>query len=79
MRDHRAHLVALSLTTGAHLRALATSIAALRALPETASAAILVGGPPFDASPDLWRTVGADGRADSPREAPTIGAGLVGG
>jgi methanogenic corrinoid protein MtbC1 len=39
---------------------------------------IIVGGQAFRASPDLWRTIGADAGASDPLEAAATAAALVG-
>ncbi|MEM7306295.1 MAG: cobalamin-dependent protein [Planctomycetota bacterium] len=79
VRDHRADVVGLSVTTGAHLRATAQSIRALRSVPEVADVPVLVGGPPFDALPELWKKVGADGYAGRIADGPKRAAELVRG
>lgn len=57
------HAVALgiSATIATHLHGVERLIRAVRAAPACAGTAILVGGYPFNLSPELWRNVGADG------------------
>lgn len=61
VRRRRAHVVALSATMTFHVSKVTEMIAALRA--QEAPVHVLVGGYPFNISPDLWRKVGADGYA----------------
>lgn len=61
--EHRAALLALSVTLPLHVTEVATAIAKVRAHPACEQIGILVGGPPFLASPSLWKRVGADGTA----------------
>jgi MerR family transcriptional regulator, light-induced transcriptional regulator len=58
----QAHLLALSATMTFHVSEVTNIIGSLRA-GENAAARVLVGGYPFNLSPDLWRKVGADGYA----------------
>ena len=66
---NRAHVLAISATMTYHLAAVEKLILALRREPRCQSVRILVGGYPFNATPDLWRKVGADGFAADARQA----------
>lgn len=57
-RERAAQVVALSVMLPLHVRATARTIEELRAAELPIQ--ILVGGPPFEQVPDLWRAVGAD-------------------
>ena len=60
--DHKADVLALSTTMTYHIRPVVDTIKAVR-LSEAKHIKILVGGYPFNRSPDLWAKVGADGHA----------------
>lgn len=60
--EHKADVLALSATMTFHVSEVTSIISSLRA--ETGlTTRVLVGGYPFNLSPDLWRKVGADGYA----------------
>jgi MerR family transcriptional regulator, light-induced transcriptional regulator len=61
--DRRAHVLAVSATLLTHVSSVADLIAAVRTSPGCDEVTILVGGHPFNVSPELWREVGADGCA----------------
>ena len=67
--EWKPHLVAVSATLSTHIEEVAHVIARLRAEPGAAEVPILVGGNPFNTTPELWRRVGADGHAHTAREA----------
>jgi MerR family transcriptional regulator, light-induced transcriptional regulator len=73
----RADVVAISTALTRHVPTLAKSVAAIRGRAETAGVVVLVGGQPFNAAPDLWSAVGADGTASSAGDAVTIADCLV--
>lgn len=75
--DFEADLVAISATTALQIRVAADLVQQLRSEPACADVPLLVGGPPFNAVPDLWEVVGADGFAATAGEAPAIGQQLV--
>ncbi len=60
--ERRADLLAISATMTFHVSRVRDLIAALRAS-GSGRTRVLVGGYPFNLSPDLWRKVGADGYA----------------
>lgn len=64
---HRPNVVALSATLTTHLMRVSEVIDALHKIPDRP--AILVGGYPFNVSPELWRRLGADGTATDARSA----------
>ncbi len=57
----RADVLAISATIAYHLPQVEGLIQRIRSTPKLAATKILVGGYPFNAMPELWRTVGADG------------------
>ncbi|MES2571631.1 MAG: cobalamin-dependent protein [Verrucomicrobiota bacterium] len=61
--DRTADVLGISATIAYHVRAVEDLVGKVRAEPACAGVKILVGGYPFNRSPDLWRTVGADGSA----------------
>jgi methylmalonyl-CoA mutase cobalamin-binding domain/chain len=61
--DRQAHVLAVSATLLTHIGPVGELISAIRANPACAEITILVGGHPFNVSPDLWREFGADGYA----------------
>jgi methanogenic corrinoid protein MtbC1 len=73
------HLVALSASSVTHLVALGEAIEAIRTTPGCERVKVLVGGPPFNLVPRLWKEVEADGSASSAREAVEVGNRLVSG
>jgi methanogenic corrinoid protein MtbC1 len=62
VQDCQADVLALSATMSFHVSKVAGIISDLRADPSSRTR-VLVGGYPFNLSPDLWRKVGADGYA----------------
>jgi len=73
----RASVVGLSASLDIHVRALESTIRALRADERTERVAILVGGHPFNADPALWRHVGADGHAPDAGNAVQEALGIL--
>ncbi len=60
IKEKRPNLVALSATMSYHVPKVAELITTIRnAFPKN-TPLIMVGGVPFNAAPDMWRTVGAD-------------------
>lgn len=74
--ERRADLLAISATITVHVRGVAELIAAVRNNPECSHVKIIVGGYPFNAAPDLWQQIGADGCARSADEAITLAESL---
>jgi methanogenic corrinoid protein MtbC1 len=68
--DHGARAAVVSATMTVHLPRAGETIRALRA--RTPELRIIVGGPAFGAAPGVWRKLGADAHAASPREAATL-------
>ncbi len=60
-QQHQPHLIALSATMTFHITRLRSIIKALRSDPQLSAVPIMVGGYPFNTSPQLWQSVGADG------------------
>ena len=73
--DYNADLVAISATLTPHVQRSAEIIAALKSLQRPPK--VIVGGYPFNISPNLWRTVGADATALDAQDAVRIGELLV--
>jgi methanogenic corrinoid protein MtbC1 len=65
----RADAVALSASMAVHVPTVASFVRAIRGRKETARAAVLVGGRPFEVAPSAVAFVGADGTAPSGAEA----------
>ena len=53
------------------------TIVAVRAASRNAALAVLVGGPPFVARPEVAVAVGADGTASNGKEAPLVAERLL--
>jgi len=75
--ERGADVLAISATITAHLRAVADLVARVRAAPGCGSVKIIVGGRPFAAHLDLWKTMGADGCAADAQSAITLANQLV--
>jgi methanogenic corrinoid protein MtbC1 len=71
-------LLCLSATMPWHVQDLKTTIHVVRSIPGLAGLPILAGGRPFVVSPDLWRSVGADGTAATAQEALELAGRLMG-
>lgn len=67
--DFRPALLAVSITIGSHATQVRDLINATRRTISDPNLKVLVGGQPFLRLPELWRQVGADGMATTPREA----------
>ncbi len=78
-KERRADVVGVSTTMAYHLDEVRRLITALRNDHETAGAKILVGGYPFNADRELWRSVGADGFAGDAVQAVQRATELVEG
>lgn len=63
---HQADILAISATITFHIHKVIELIELVRSNPQTKHIPILVGGRPFNISPDLWQQVGADGYAPDP-------------
>lgn len=77
--EREVDLLAVSATIPAHTGKVRELIESVRAAEGGAGVGILVGGYPFNTSPDLWRRVGADAFARDAEEAIEMGARLVNG
>ena len=77
MIHHEADVVGLSATMPHHVAAAADSIRMIRALPERADTPVIVGGPPFQLDPELWRKIGADAMGQNPEDAVSVAKRLV--
>lgn len=69
LSDTRADLLALSATMASNVGDVHKLIQAVHAAGLPTAVKIMVGGFPFNAEPDLWRRVGADGSAVGAEEA----------
>jgi methanogenic corrinoid protein MtbC1 len=76
---HRPHVAALSATMSWHVDDVVRCIRALRRRDDLQGVRILVGGHGFRYTPDLWRSVGADGYAEDAERAVRVATELVGG
>ncbi len=65
----RPRFIAISLTMPFSLDRISEIIASIRDNPDLNSVKILVGGAAFNAAPHLWKVIGADAWADTPRNA----------
>lgn len=70
--DLRPDLLAISVTVPIHTNTAADLISILRQHPCCENLKILVGGLAFNQSPELWKTLGADGYGKNAREAVTL-------
>jgi len=75
--QRRAQVLAISATMLFHLPAVGELIKKVRAHSECRDVKILVGGCPFLSSPDLWRTIGADGSALNAQQAAILAGQLI--
>lgn len=79
VRDHKADVLALSITMPSRLADLHYLIRSLRADKETAQVKVIVGGYPFRVLPDLWKQVGADAVAVGVEDAVAAADRLLAG
>jgi len=70
-------LLCLSATMPWHVQDLKATINAVRNIPGLDKLPILAGGRPFAISPELWRSVGADGTAATAQEALELAGRLL--
>jgi signal transduction histidine kinase/ActR/RegA family two-component response regulator len=75
--EHNADLLAASATMAYHLPAMIDLITAVHAEPALTELKIMVGGRLFDAEPDLWQRVGADGHVSDADEACRLAERLM--
>jgi methanogenic corrinoid protein MtbC1 len=71
-----ADVVVLAATLDTHLKAVQRAIERIRAL-EDRDVTIIVGGPAFEAVPDFWRKVGADGYSARIEDVEPLGSRLT--
>jgi len=67
--ERAADVLAISATIAYHVESVRQLIATVRRHPVAGRVAILVGGYPFNRSPELWRDLGADGSAGDAQHA----------
>lgn len=79
LRERRPDVLAVSATLIGHVAQVAALVSEVRRDPSLASTKILVGGQPFNADPDLYRRIGADGWARDAEEAVSEARRLVSG
>lgn len=77
LRDHEADLLALSVTLTPQLDAATQLIRSIRKLDHSSDIPILVGGPAFAGTGELWKEMGADGVARTAAGAVELGRKLV--
>jgi methanogenic corrinoid protein MtbC1 len=75
--EHKADLLAISVTLLTHVSKAAALIQSLRANEKLKNLKILVGGYPFIENPQLWQKIGADGFADTAENAITLANSIV--
>ena len=78
VRDEWVDIIGFSVGSDARLPWLRETIAAVRAASRNTALGVLVGGPPFAASPELALEVGADGTARNGKEAPLVAERFMG-
>jgi methanogenic corrinoid protein MtbC1 len=72
LEERKADVLAISATMTFHIRAVAQLIVEVRACESCTGVHILVGGYPFNVSPNLWRQVEADGYAGDAQQAVQV-------
>jgi methylmalonyl-CoA mutase cobalamin-binding domain/chain len=77
--EQEADILGISATMTFHVRNAATLIARVRKAHAGRDVTILVGGCPFNAAPDLWQELGADGYARDADEAVRLANQLLEG
>lgn len=77
VREHKADVLAISITYTPNLRQVKELIRRLRAEPDCSNLKILVGGLPFNVAPSMWREIGADGWAQDALAAVELGNRLI--
>lgn len=77
VEERGADLLAVSATMTFHLRAVKELISLVRGTPAGQRLKILVGGYPFNLSPDLWRIVGADAWGRDAQESVLVADRLL--
>lgn len=77
IRQRKPDLIALSITMTHHIPIIQELISAIRSAFPDNPHRIMVGGLPFNRSPDLWRTVGADCWAVDALQAVSIAGKLI--
>ena len=75
--DHKANLLAISVTLPIHVSKAAALIKQIRSNRELSELKILVGGYPFIQHPDLWKKIDADGFAENANQAIMIAEQLT--
>lgn len=75
--EFEVHLVAAGARLVTQLPAAAELVRLLRSDARTQSIPVIFGGPPFEAAPNLWRALQADGCASSAAEAVALASRLV--
>ncbi|MDQ3798266.1 MAG: cobalamin-dependent protein [Acidobacteriota bacterium] len=74
LKERNAELIIISATMTFHIRGVGELIEKIRADEQTRNTLVMVGGYPFNAAPDLWREIGADGFShDAPGAVETAG------
>lgn len=77
VREHKADVLAISVTYTPNLRQVKDLIGRLRAEPDCSELKILVGGLPFNVAPSMWREIGADGWAQDAVAAVELANRLI--
>jgi methanogenic corrinoid protein MtbC1 len=77
LKERQADVLCVSATLLFHIPAVAELIERIRESDIGGSVQVLVGGYPFNAAPDLWKQIGADGYAQDALEAVAVASRLV--
>lgn len=77
LESRQAHLLAISVTLGGHVSQARDLIAAVRAAPVGSRVKIMIGGLPFNRSPEIAQTIGADFTARDARAAVRAAAEVL--
>lgn len=76
--ENPTRLLAISATTSSHLIEVRDLIEAIKSNPQITPIKIMVGGHVFNETPNLWKSLGADGHAFDAEQAVILGTLLVG-
>lgn len=77
LRERRPQVLAVSATMRGHVPQVASLVSEVRRDSSLASTKIMVGGQPFNAAPELYQKIGADGFARDAEEALVVARRLV--
>jgi MerR family transcriptional regulator, light-induced transcriptional regulator len=72
LQETNPHLLALSATISKQIPIIEQVIQGVREYDQSNQVKVIVGGPPFNISENLWKKVGSDGFATSADEAVSL-------